>query len=279
VASLDLKFSRKIPDDAALVVVASPQQRLQVFEESLLRDYLSTRAGHVILMLDPRTDPGLENLLYNWGIRVLDNVIFDTNPRSLTENFEFIFERFLPHPITQPLINHGLYIMVGPTRAVIEDVSRAPDDGLSVTRLVASYPTAWGETDYRNISRDRPPAFTRGADLQGPDGLGVLVVSERLKPAALQFSVPGGRLAVFGTADMITNNRLINNGNLYLFLNTLNWAINPDTMQIDIPPRPIERFQLSLSQEELGRLRLGLLFVVPGAVAMLGLIVYWTRRN
>ena len=49
--------------------------------------------------------------------------------------------------------------------------------------------------------------------------------------------------------------------------------------QLNIPARPIERFQLSLSQEELVRLRLGLFFIVPGLAALLGLLVYWTRRN
>ncbi len=49
--------------------------------------------------------------------------------------------------------------------------------------------------------------------------------------------------------------------------------------QLNIPARPIQRFKLSLSQEELTRLRLGLLLVVPGVIALLGLIVYWTRRN
>jgi ABC-type uncharacterized transport system involved in gliding motility auxiliary subunit len=106
----------------------------------------------------------------------------------------------------------------------------------------------------------------------------VLVVSERLKPAALPLSVRGGRLAVFGTADLVTNNRIINLGNLSLFLNTVNWTVDRDT-QLNIPARPIERFQLSLSQEEIGHLRLGLFLVVPLLVALLGFIVYLTRRN
>jgi ABC-type uncharacterized transport system involved in gliding motility auxiliary subunit len=278
IASLDLSLTRKIEDDAALIIVASPQQRLQPFEEALLRDYLSTRAGRVILMVDPGVDFGLENLLFDWGVIVYDNVIFDTSPGSLSENGEFIFKRFLPNPITKLLIDNDLSLMVGPTRVVNEDIGRTIDDGLSVKRLVGTFPSAWGESGYRLLGARNPPAFTPGQDLRGRDGLGVLVVSERLKPAALDFSVPGGRLAVFGTADLVTNNRIINGGNFPLFLNTVSWAVDRDT-ELNIPPRPIERFQLALSQEELNRLRLGLLLIVPGIVAALGLIVYWTRRN
>ncbi len=105
-----------------------------------------------------------------------------------------------------------------------------------------------------------------------------MVISERLKPADLDLSVKGGRLAVIGTADLVTNDRIINVGNLNLFLATVNWAVERDT-QLNIPVRPIERFQLALSAEELTRLRVGLLLGVPGLVALLGLVVYWTRRN
>ena len=61
-------------------------------------------------------------------------------------------------------------------------------------------------------------------------------------------------------------------------INAINWAVDRDT-QLHLPPRPIEHFQLSLSQEDLAKLRLGLLFVLPGAAALLGFIVYWTRRR
>ena len=92
------------------------------------------------------------------------------------------------------------------------------------------------------------------------------------------FSVRGGRVVLFGGADFVANGRLSNTGNLGVFLNAVNWTTDRDT-QLNIPPRPIERFQLSLSQDELVRLRYSLLLGVPGAAALFGLIVYWTRRR
>ncbi len=271
---INLSLSRRIPDDAALIIIPSPQSRFQPFEEELLRNYLTTRAGRVILLVDPARQFGLENLLFDWGVLVYDNIILDTNPSYISENGELILSHFLPHPITQLIIDNALFPMVGPTRVVNEDIGRSPDDGLSVKVLVASSPTAWGESGYRL----RNAEYTSGQDLRHRNGLGILAISERLKPANLPLSVPGGRLAVFGTSDLVTNNRIINGGNFPLFLNTFNWAVDSDT-QLNIPARTIERFQLSLSQEELVRLRLGLFLVVPGVVALLGVFVYWTRRN
>jgi ABC-type uncharacterized transport system len=275
VAGLDLSLTRKIPDDAALVVIASPQGPVKPFEELLLRDYLTTRAGRLIVLLDPGVAHGLENLTFDWGVIVYDNVIIDLDPRSLTENNDPRLWNFTRDPasgITDNLINNGMVAIVGPARVVSDDLGRSLDDGLSVKRLIATSPEAWGETSYRLKSFE----YTPGQDLKGE--LGIMVISERLKPANLPLSVRGGRLAVLGTADLVSNDRIISIGNLNLFLATVNWAVERDN-SLNIPARPIDRFQLALSAEELVRLRLGLLLGLPGLLAALGLVVYWTRRN
>ena len=51
------------------------------------------------------------------------------------------------------------------------------------------------------------------------------------------------------------------------------------SISLNIPPRPIERFQLSLSAGNLLNLRYTLLLALPAAAALLGLLVYWTRRS
>ena len=280
IASLDLNLTRKIPDDAALIIAAGPQGRLQPFEEELLRNFLTTRAGRLILMLNHGYPHGLENLLFDWGIIVQDNLVLDPDPRSITENKEMRLWNFIRDPapgsqITDNLIDNGMSVIVGPTRSVSDDLGRSLDDGLRVKKLISTSPSAWGETSYR--IRNVFPAYTPGQDLKGE--LGLMVISERLKPANnLPLSVRGGRLAVIGTADLVSNDRIIAIGNLNLFLATVNWAIERDTL-LNIPVRPIQRFQLSLSAEELVRLRLGLLLGLPGLVALIGLGVYWTRRN
>jgi hypothetical protein len=109
--------------------------------------------------------------------------------------------------------------------------------------------------------------------------LGVVVASERVSVRDnLPFSVRGGRLVVFGTGDLIANNRIADAADFNFFMGAVNWTVDRDA-QFNIPARPIERFQLSLSASELTRLRYSLLLLLPGAAAILGLIVYWTRRS
>ena len=276
VAALELAVARKIPDDAALVLIAGPRGRFQPYEEELLRNYLATRAGRLLVLLGPGVAPtGLENLFFDWGVLVYDNVIYDTDPDAITETGELLLKHFHPDdPITQNLITNRLPVHIGPARVVNEDLGRTDDDGLDIKTLVATGRSAWGESGYRLAV---PPAFTPGQDLSG--NLGVVTISERTKPAPqINFSVRGGRLGVIGTADLVANNRIFNPGNLNLFLSLVGWAVDRDT-RLNTPPRPIPQFQLSLSREELLRLRLGLVLILPGAVAVLGLLVAWTRRH
>lgn len=272
--ALDLPRARKIPDDAALLLIVGPTQRFQRFEEELLRDYLQTRAGRIVLMLDPGKQHGLDILLFDWGIIAYDDVIYDPSAAATAEGGEILISSYAEkHPVTETLVTNQMAVLIGWARTVAADPGAPVEDGIKVVTLAATSKNAWGERGYRLPGLRQ---YTPGQDLRGH--LGVLTISERVKPANLPLSVPGGRLAVFGTSDLITNNRIITLGNLTLFLNTVNWAAERD-VDLNIPARPIERFQLALSKEELDRLRLGLLLIVPGAVALLGLIVYWTRRS
>ena len=276
--SLDLSVAKRVPEGADLVLICSPQGRFQPFEEELLRQYLTTRAGRImgriIITLDPLRECGLDSLFSDWGIRVDDDVILDTNTEFLTDNGDLMIRsRDGSHPVTKSLVDFNLPLRISLPRSVRPDPDRPPDRALKVSVLASSSPSSWGEFGYRMPGTS---VFTAGSDLRGP--LGVVVASERVSPGSLPLSVPGGRLIVIGSGDIFSNRRLADSGCQALLLNAVNWAVDSDT-QLIFPPRPIERFQLSLSQEQLAKLRLGLLFGLPGAVGLLGLLVYWTRRR
>ena len=278
---LDLGYTRKVPDDAALVVVAAPLN-VDRFAAEQLRQYLTARAGRAILLLAARQPHGLDDLLADWGVMVDDDVIYDINPESVTEEGDLRIAAFQKHPITQMLIDRQLALRLGETRSLRPEPGRGTGSGLTLSTLAATSPTAWGERSYR---LRQMPEYNPGVDVRGlpqldpANRLGIAVASERLQARSdLPFSVRGGRLVVFGCADLATNSRLTAAGNQTIFFNAINWTVDRDT-QLAIPPRPVERFQLSLSQQELVRLRYCLLFIVPGVVAVFGLMVYWSRRS
>ncbi|MFA5263659.1 MAG: GldG family protein [Opitutaceae bacterium] len=282
VEMLDLGYTRKVPDDASLVIAAAPEL-VEPFAQEQLRQYLSNRAGRAILMLATRRQHGLNALLDEWGVWVHDVVICDSNPENITEEHDLRINCFTPHPITQTLIDRDLPLRIGETLCVNPFPDKIKGSGLTLTQLAASSTTAWGEKSYRT---QRPYVYDEGIDLKGNAStvpqyrLGIAVASERIQARGnLPFSVRGGRLVVFGSADIAVNNRIAGSpGAQAIFLNAVNWAVDRDT-QLAIPPRPIEKFQLALSQEDISRLRTALWFGLPAVVACFGFAVYWTRRN
>jgi ABC-type uncharacterized transport system involved in gliding motility auxiliary subunit len=282
VDTLNLGQTRKIPTDASLLVAVAPQGQFQPLEQELLRQYLAANAGRLILLLAPGRPHGLEELLLDWGMVVDDDVIQDTASQDMTEERELLLRALTPHPVTQTLIDFSLQPRIGPARSVRPDPGRSTGNGLNVTTLAATSTTAWGEVSYRQRTAFE---YNPGVDIrpipgmEPPDRLGVIVASERVAVRDnLPFSVRGGRLIVFGTGDLIANNRIAIVDNQNIFLGAVNWMVDRDT-NFSMPARVIERFQLSLSASELTRLRYSLLLALPSAAAFLGLVVYWSRRR
>lgn len=285
VDTFELAINRQVPDDASLLIAVGPQSAFTPAEQEMLRQYLSVKAGRLVLFLGPgrsASQLGLDELLLDWGVLVDDDVVIDPAPESRAEDYDLIVRAFdEKHPIVQGLVSHDHVLRFGfNTRTVRVDPGRPMASGLTVVPLAATSKQAWGEVAYQ-----RPP-FTLDANDVRPlkpippgDRLSVAVASERVSVRDnLPFSVRGGRLVVFGTDDAVSNRRIGYIGNFEGLLGAINWAVDRDR-QINVPPRPVERFQLALSAGEFMKLRAALVFGLPGAALLLGVIVYWSRRR
>ncbi len=284
VDTLELLSARRIPADTSLLVAVAPQTTYAAQEQELLRKYLRDNAGRLILLLAPGrsvSSLGLDELLLDWGVLVDNDIVVDTDPNSITDQLDLIIRAFDgKHPVTQTLVNNDLALQLGLTRTVRPDPGRTTATGLTVVPIAATSTTAWGEVAYA-----RPPPVRDASDIRPlkgvppDDRLGVAVASESVSVRDnLPFSVPGGRLVVFGAGDFVSNQRIGSLGNMPVFLGAVNWTVDRD-QQVNVAPRPIEKFQLSLSSGDFMKLRYALLLGLPGATLVLGLLVYWTRRT
>jgi hypothetical protein len=281
VATLELEVARQIPADAALLVLVNPQNRYAAREQELLRQYLGAGAGRLLLLLPPGPPAGLDDLLLDWGVRADPDLLRDTGAGNLTEDGDLLIATYRPHPITQTLLDYRIPLRVGAARS-LRPAPRPPGGGLTVVTLAAASPTAWGEIGYlqRGLAPFDPAVDLRGRpDMDPPGQLGLALASERVAVRGnLPFSVPAGRLVAIGTGDLISNQRIANPGAETLLLGAVNWTVGRET-QLNVPARPIERFQLSLSAGDFLRLRYALMLGLPGATALFGLAVYWARRR
>lgn len=277
VEPLDLSLSHRIPPDAALVVIAGPQGPYDPIEQELLRQYLSARAGRVLALIAPGYTTGLDDLFFDWGVLFDDVLVYDRSATGQSETGDLILPALYDkHPLTASLVAYKIPLRFGPSRSARPDPGRSLDPELVVTQLVATSEQAWGERNYRERGT---PVFDPRIDL--PGRVTVVTASERRTASRSNlpdFSLPSGRFIAYGSADWIANGRLGVIGNLSFFMSAINWATDRD-VDLNVPARPVAKFQLSLTQQQLQRLRYSLLFALPGLAALVGFGVYWNRRN
>jgi len=269
----ELATSRRVPDDAAMVFIVSPQTALLPIEQEALRQYLSADAGRVFVVLDPAKPHGMDDLFFEWGILADDVLVVEADPNYRVEGGDLLVRRLAEHPATQVLVDNQIPLLSGPARSVRADPGRPLDESLTVTELMATSDASWGERGYFN---QESISFDPDSDLRGPVKLGA--IAERRVDSRLGISLPGGRLIVLGTSDLFSNNRIGAFGNLTLVLNTITWALGREDL-LNIPTRSTEKLQLMISQEQLTYTRLGIQFAPPLIVALLGILVLLRRRH
>ena len=269
----ELTTSRRVPEDAAMVLIVSPQTALLPVEQEALRQYLSVDAGRIFVILDPAKTHGMDDLFFEWGILADDVLVIEADPNYRVEGGDLLVRRLADHPATQVLVHNQIPVLSGPARSVRADPGRPLDESLTVTELMATSNASWGERGYFNQEN---LSFDPDIDLRGPIKLGS--IAERRVDSRLGISLPGGRLIVLGTSDLLSNNRIGSFGNLTLVLNAITWALGREDL-LNIPTRTTEKLQLMISQEQLTYTRLGIQFVPPLTVALFGILVLLRRRN
>ncbi|AMW29983.1 GldG family protein [Arthrospira platensis] len=165
VEPLNLAQATGIPENANVIVVAGPQQRLFEGEVNALIDFLDNGGG-LLLMLDPKTDPGLDNLLDKWGVKLDDRIAIDATGSGRLVGLGLtvpIVREYGDHPITRDFGNN---ISLFPSARPVET---RPVDGITETPIIWTDTQSWAES---NLVEGRLE-FNPETDREGPLSLGV----------------------------------------------------------------------------------------------------------
>ncbi|MEI6442120.1 MAG: Gldg family protein [Nostocales cyanobacterium ELA583] len=164
-SALNLAEQPQIPDDATVIVVAGPQKELLAGEVTALQNYLN-RGGNLLLMIDPNTNPKIDTILKDWGVRLDNRLAIDTSGQNLQLGpAAILVTEYGQHPITK---DFGKNISVYPlTRPLEID----PVSGIESMALLKTkpYPSSWAESDQKSEKLE----FNEDQDLKGPLTLGV----------------------------------------------------------------------------------------------------------
>ncbi len=270
---LDLNVTKKIPEDADMLIIAAPQTSFLPRELDLVRKYLLKDNGRVVMFLGMGSIIGLDDILFEWGLRS-DNMMIVDSAEYESSTGEIIARVFpsKPHPVVKYLVDLGLPVQFGSARPVREDLGAAVDGNLSLFPLIGSNHTSWADKAY---NRGGKLVYDEATDIKGP--LPLAMIATRKSGSDLGLDIGGGRLAVFGDENFITNSRFNALGNSKLAMNTVNWLFD-ENHSLNIAPRKVDRYSLVISRSELKSLGIKFL-ILPAVILLAGLLTYLLRRQ
>jgi ABC-type uncharacterized transport system involved in gliding motility auxiliary subunit len=280
VESLLLAQKGDVPQDANVVILAGPNRALPEEEHAALERYLE-RKGSLLVLVDPRSKMDLGADLERYGVSLGDDVVVDRMQGFFGRAATPFAGEYAAHPITEGLREVTLFHVARSVRPT--DAARS-----RYTEIVKTSPDSWAEKDLEAFFGEGKAELSE-ADLKGPVPLAVAgkpVVKgadDAVPPGhpgvpEAKKAEGGPRLVVFGDSDFAANQLLDSYRNKDLFVNSVNWLLG-DVEAISVRPNVSRPSRVELSAQQLSNIRYLALFVLPEAIAFLGVLAWWSRRR
>jgi hypothetical protein len=144
--------------------------------------------------------------------------------------------------------------------------------------LLRTSDKAFGATDIASVTTEGKEPVRGASDIAGPLDLALAVrVNAETDPEGKK---PGGRLIVSGDSDFVQPSLLeaAELANFHLASAWTGWLTEREAL-IEIPPKKVKGGSVMFTQEDLTALLFRVGGLLPGAVFLLGLAVWFNRRS
>ena len=287
-SALNLAEQPQVPDDATVIVVAGPKKELLTGEVIALQNYLN-RGGNLLLMIDPNTNPKIDTILKDWGVRLDNRLAIDTSGANLQLGpAAILVTEYGQHPITK---DFGKNISVYPLTRPLE-IDPVPGIEFMALLKTKPYPSSWAESDQKSEKLE----FNEGQDLKGPLTLGVALTRKLSNPipttlpSPISTTLPNpvpttsqptakeSRLVVFGNSNFAADGLFEQQLNGDVFLNSVSWLSQQDQQLLSIRPKEPKNRRIVISTLEANLLTIAAVFVLPLIGLGTGFVIWWKRR-
>lgn len=260
--TLSLLGTNTVPADCNLLVIAGPAIEISTNELSKIQQYLTQGGRLLALPNSARGRPtGLERLLVRWNVIVGESAVIDPDQTESQASGDVVVSAYSTHPLVNPMIGYGLYLIRPRPITPLEPQSR--DAGVPRVQLVA---------------------FTGENAVLASDPRGQ---KQRYAVAAVvENAVPGvvtergtTRILVVGDSAFLDNQCLEKWANRDFASYAINWLLERTQLLEGLGPRPINEFRITMTRAQMKTVRWILLAAMPGAVLLLGGLVWLRRRT
>ena len=261
VNSVNLALAQDVPANAALLLIASPQADLLPAEAQKIRRYLEG-GGSLLWLIDPEPLHGLQPVAELLGLVLTPGTVIDPTltPRSGPPVYAIgTPPGYGRHPITAALTLNTLFPHA-------RQIGNTEIEEWRATPLIQVAQRGWVEVG----KLEGTVTFDKNRDFPGP--VNIATAFERMIGDRQQ------RVVVVGNAGFLSNTFVGNGGNLDLGVNMVNWLAGDDRL-ITIQPRPAPDSNLDIAPYTLYSIAFTLLFVLPLAFIITGMVIWWRRRK
>jgi hypothetical protein len=261
VQPLSLLGTNPVPMDCNLLVIAGPNSAIPAVELEKVEQYL-TQGGRLFALFNAGSlnrETGLEKILAKWGIQVGNNIVVDPEHSESASASDFVVEAYSKHPLVNPLLGSGLYLVQPRTVSKLK-LRMQSADAPRVEEIAFS-----GEHSFllgEPMTKRRFPLMVAlEKDIQG-------VITER----------GATRIVVLGDSLCLANHQLDTWANRDFAQYTVNWLLGRSQLLKGVGPRRVKEYKLVMTKSQLQSAKLLLLAGMPGAVLLFGGLV-WVRRR
>jgi ABC-2 type transport system permease protein len=271
VQSLSLLKAGKVPDDAALLIIASPKRDLSESEAGMLEDYLR-KGGKALFLIDAlSTNTAMlgrfNEITRQFGIDISNNVVIEEDPSAYISNNKLnLIPGYAYHDITRALAENKRYVTL-PVVMGLRTVDFNPEE-VKLELLLASTNKSFMRTDMQVSLTEKSDT-----DISGPIPLGY--VSTRIGRG---WGGGDARIIIIGNSTFVYDANIEAYANRDFFLNCISW-LTGGRNEYTISPRIIGGDRLIVRGNDFIRLIIITLVVLP-AIPFIGAVVLWyLRRN
>lgn len=267
-ANPDLTVAQAVPQNGAMLVIASPQVDVSDIEVKKIIQYLN-HGGNLLWLLDDDNYHGLEPLAEFLGVKTSSGIVVDKLAAQYGADPRVSFASvYGEHDITKNFMLRTLFPQAHEVTA-----KGTYENGWKVKQLVEVAPNGW--LSEQALDKNASIDFNAETDKRGPINIGVAM--ER------KFEEKGQRVIVMGNANFLANTFITNGGNLDLGINMVNWLVGDDSL-ITIQPMPLKDINVRIPETSIGvaiawTVFHAFQFFIPIAMLIAGFYLWWKRKK
>jgi ABC-type uncharacterized transport system involved in gliding motility auxiliary subunit len=283
VDNLNLAQKGDVPADADAVVIAGPVISFSPIEVEALDKYLAAN-GKLLVLQDPYTISGLDDLLEKYGLKYEDDLILyrglTTTGTQMTVPLAMVYQGgFSMHPITAKFAAANLQLLIYDARSITLPADAKGQPNPKVQFLLQTTPDSWGwiNKDAKSPGDPKQLTYNKTTDIAGPLNVAAEYDGGDITDPKTSATVASTRIVAVGCSKFLQNDTAETVGANF-FANSVDWLVKKNAV-LDISPKKPQEYGVSLSPMQFRTVLWCALIFVPGAALLAGAFTWFSRRK